>query len=318
MALSVCQKPRGYNVGVLALYRAACCYSGVGHRVVERRAQLLVRGCGDAILQYPGCTWKQQFGLRGFANTAEDVGCATSVSVVAEPWLRDPATEAPTAPSCLIGMIVDPENQVAVDATGGLMTTVPVSDDANHLRNLADLKGLIKLNVFEASSQAEWTIFKEDFINVMALVSEGADVLLDRVAALSDSDIEVMELEYPAKSKIVYALLRGACGIIPRAKMAGVPRGNGFAAWSQILKEFEPRGAAGRLKEITRLLDPQWAQQDFLAEWRLWEKQVAEFECRYHATLPSDIKCAVVAKNLPAKVKYNLRAMDTAALESYE
>ena len=60
---------------------------------------------------------------------------------------------------------------------------------------MADLKGLIKLNVFEATSQAEWTIFKEDFINVMALVSEGTDVLLDKVAVLSDADIEVMELE---------------------------------------------------------------------------------------------------------------------------
>ena len=191
MALAVCHRSFGYNVGVLALYRAVYCYSGVGHRVGgKNRAQLRVRGCGDTILQHPGCTWKRQFNLRGSANTAEEIGCATTASVVAEPWLPDPAAEAPATEECLIGMVADQENQMVVNATGSLTTTVPVVDDANVVRNLADLKGLIKLNVFEATSQAEWTIFKEDFINVMALVSEGTDVLLDKVAVLSDVDIE--------------------------------------------------------------------------------------------------------------------------------
>ena len=64
MALSVCHRSFGYRVSLLAL-RAACSYSDFGYRVGrgENRAQ-----------------WKQQFSLRGFANTAEEIGCATTVS----------------------------------------------------------------------------------------------------------------------------------------------------------------------------------------------------------------------------------------------
>ena len=178
----------GRYAGVLALVRALYWHSGVTKKGVQH---LALEVGTSKFQQSSSCAWRQkQFGLRGSANTAEDVGCATSKSVVAEPWLPDPATEAPTTEEHLIGMVADQENQVTVNATGALTATVPVVDDANMVRNLADLKGLIKLNVFEATNQAEWTIFKEDFINVMALVSEGTDVLLDKVAVLSDVDIE--------------------------------------------------------------------------------------------------------------------------------
>ncbi len=64
MALAVCHRRSfGYRASLLAL-RAASSYSGFGYRVGgENRAQ-----------------WKQQFNLRVSANTAEEIGCATTVS----------------------------------------------------------------------------------------------------------------------------------------------------------------------------------------------------------------------------------------------
>ena len=64
------------NAGVLALTRALYGHSGVA----QKEVRYLAHEVGAHKLQFSSCAWRQQFGLRGFANTAEDIGCATTAS----------------------------------------------------------------------------------------------------------------------------------------------------------------------------------------------------------------------------------------------
>ena len=130
-------------------------------------------------------------------------------------------------------------------------------------------------------------------------------------------EVEQAKLEYMLPSKIVYSVLRSLLGPISRTIIRAVPRGNGFTAWVTLAREYEPRGSAGRLADLTKILNPNWDQAEFMADWAAWERNVAEFELKYGATIPSDIRCAVVAQNVPYRVKLNLRAVPVEMLENY-
>ena len=152
------------------------------------------------------------------------------------------------------------------------------------LRALYDFKGLARPAQFNGEP-ATWPEFKEDFVNLMTAVD--LDEQCETLLRAKSDEVEQAELEYMLPSKIVYSVLRSLLGPIPRTIIRAVPRGNGFTAW------------------VT------------LADWAAWERNVAEFELKYSATIPSDIRCAVVAQNVPYRVKLNLRAVPVEMLENY-
>ena len=182
------------------------------------------------------------------------------------------------------------------------------------LRALYDFKGLARPAQFNGEP-ATWPEFKEDFVNLMTAVD--LDELCETLLRAKSDEVEQAELEYMLPSKIVYSVLRSLLGPIPRTIIRTVPRGNGFTAWVTLAREYEPRGSAGRLADLTKILNPNWDQAEFMADWAAWERNVAEFELKYGATIPSDIRCAVVAQNVPYRVKLNLRAVPVEMLENY-
>ena len=182
------------------------------------------------------------------------------------------------------------------------------------LRALYDFKRFARPAQFNGEP-ATWPEFKEDFVNLMTAVD--LDELCETLLRAKSDEVEQAELEYMLPSKIVYSVLRSLLGPIPRTIIRTVPRRNGFTAWVTLAREYEPRGSAGRLADLTKILNHNWDQAEFMADWAAWERNVAEFELKYGATIPSDIRCAVVAQNVPYRVKLNLRAVPVEMLENY-
>ena len=184
------------------------------------------------------------------------------------------------------------------------------------VRTLWDLKGLVKPMIFEGDPNT-WRQFKEEFLNVAAMLQTGLDEVLEKVLCSTAADVEGFELENPEASKMVYTVLRAMCGSIPRTIVAAVHRGDGWTAWRRLAAEYEVHGAAGRLADLSKLLRPRWDELDFLRCWQEWEKDPSEFELKYGQAMSSDVKCAIVADSLPPGVRQLLRCMPADLLEDY-
>ena len=99
------------------------------------------------------------------------------------------------------------------------------------MRTLWDLKGLVKPMIFEGDPST-WRQFKEEILNIAAMLQTGLDDVLDKVLCSTSSDVESFELENPEASKMVCTVLREMCGSVPRAIIASVHRG--WTAWRRL------------------------------------------------------------------------------------
>ena len=170
----------------------------------------------------------------------------TPASMAAEPWSEPWLTER---------WLTTP--QISVVAA----VRQPPQDDKvlEVLCALYVLKGLARPAQFNGEP-ATLPEFKEDFVNVMTAVD--LDELCETLLRAKSDEVEQAELEYMLPSKIVYSVLRSLLGPIPRTIIRAVPRGNGFTAWVTLAREYEPRGSAGRLADLTKILKPNWDQAE--------------------------------------------------------
>ena len=91
----------------------------------------------------------------------------------------------------------------------------------------------MKPMIFEGDPST-WRQFKEEFLNIAAMLQTGLDDVLERMLCSTSSDIESFELESPEASKMVCTVLRAMCGSIPRSIIASVHRGDGWTAWRRL------------------------------------------------------------------------------------
>ena len=177
---------------------------------------------------------------------------------------------------------------------------------------MLDFKGMVKPMHFNGASD-EGKEFRDEFLNLMSFVQ--LDGLLERIPKLSSSDVEVLELEHQTASKLVYCLLYSLCDAVPKTIVRTVARNNGWSAWANLCRTYEPRGSAGRLHKLVELLHPTWTPASFMVDWMTWEQDLARYEIDYGSSVSEDVKCAIVAQCFPYKVKLNLRSRPSDLLE---
>eukprot|EP00972_Heterocapsa_arctica_P079488 11714786-Heterocapsa_arctica.AAC.1 len=57
-----------------------------------------------------------------------------------------------------------------------------------------------------------------------------------------------------------------------------VPRYNGFEAWRQLVREYEPDSPLRHAAMLRSLMQPKFGDADFRTQWMTWERQVAEYD----------------------------------------
>lgn len=94
-----------------------------------------------------------------------------------------------------------------IPAATASSTLTAVSEDVV-MRGLPDLKGLVKVVPFDGVDVSTWKSFKDDFINMVSLLSDGCDMLLESIPKFDDSELEDLEFQQPVKSKLIFAIVR--------------------------------------------------------------------------------------------------------------
>ena len=94
--------------------------------------------------------------------------------------------------------------------------------------------------------------------------------------------------------------------------------GHGFMSWRVLVDEYEPALAARRMAVLSGLLNPSWRESGFLEQWLNWEREVQQYEDSSGSRIPDDIRCAVVAKHSPARVRDFLRLSSVDLTTNYD
>ena len=129
------------------------------------------------------------------------------------------------------------------------------------------------------------------------------DGLMAVVQTCDMSDVEVLELEFPMRSKLLYSLLAASCQGRALGIVRAVVRSSGLMAWRKLVSEYEPDLASRRMIMLSGILNPNFIMEKFPEQVLEWERQIALYQAAAKVVLPDDVKCSVLAQNAPPPIK---------------
>ena len=180
---------------------------------------------------------------------------------------------------------------------------------------LVNLKDLAKPMPFDGS-EANWRDWRFRFENVCTLL--GFLDQMQEATRHAGVELEALELDYVEAARVLYSILVCVCGGKALSLVRSLPQGSGFRAWKLLVEEYEPVVAARRAAVLSELLTPRWTDANFIVQWYRWERELRQYEVTLGVVIPSDIKCAILARHAPNRVKEFLRLSATDVTTNYE
>ena len=121
-----------------------------------------------------------------------------------------------------------------------------------------------------------------------------------------------------AQSKFLQALLIQLCSGRALQMMKMVEPPNGWVAWRRLCREYEPPSHGRWVAMLVGLLSPEWSSTTpFWDQLLQWEAALMKYEAQSNVKVPDEIRCAVIAKHAPQKVKDYIRNCPLDLLSSY-
>jgi len=132
---------------------------------------------------------------------------------------------------------------------------------------LIDVKALTRPGVFDGHDR-EWMDWRFRFEGLCSLID--IDGLMAAVQSCDVSDVEVLELEFPMRSKLLYNLLVAYCQGRALGIVRAVVRFSGLMAWRKLVSEYEPDLASRRMSMLSGILNPSFLMEKFPAQILEW------------------------------------------------
>ena len=101
----------------------------------------------------------------------------------------------------------------------------------------------------------------------------------EAAATISDVSEKRLTAKQQAMSRVLYLLLMQNCPL-GFSCLRVLPRGEGFRAWQELCRKFEPKHPGRYAQQLTDLLNPAWATTagSFMDKLRRWQFEVREYE----------------------------------------
>ena len=120
------------------------------------------------------------------------------------------------------------------------------------------------------------------------------------------------------RSRFLYAVLTQVCGGRALNLVRRAPRGWGFSAWQNLVKEYEPKLALRWTSMLSELLTPKWKEDNFQDQLYEWERLVSNYEAASQSQVPAEVKCAVIVRWSPKALRDYFRLIPIEATTNYE
>lgn len=136
----------------------------------------------------------------------------------------------------------------------------------------------------------------------------GLGQILDQAVAASFEQLDALSAHGKECATFIFQLLievcKGAALDLVRPER-GV---NGMAAWKRLVEQYDPAVPYKFTARLATLLSPVWrSDQQYLPQLLAWEKSLLQYEADSHSVVPSEVRCAVIAKHAPFAVRQFLR-----------
>jgi hypothetical protein len=218
---------------------------------------------------------------RGFVAAVVRVAtarlCHNFPGVAAEPWLRRLCLQSGMeATSWAAGVPVEPD-----DEHGGAGDVPALSEAGQQLAKIFDFKGLSKLPSF-SGVHAEYEEWKFRFMVMMTVL--GLDKVMKEAENLKEAvPWSRLSARARSQSRLVYGILAQVLqgNALSLLRLCDQEEANGLEAWRRLTAEYEPRLGSRTVAQLSSSLDPKWHEgTDFVEAWRVWERQVMQYEGR--------------------------------------
>eukprot|EP00972_Heterocapsa_arctica_P115025 16445648-Heterocapsa_arctica.AAC.1 len=90
-------------------------------------------------------------------------------------------------------------------------------------------------------------------------------------------DYEAMTEPTRQRARFLYSMFIQVLSGRAMSVLRLVPRYNGFEAWRQLVREYEPDSPLRLAAMLRSLMAPKFGD-NFRAQWMTWERQVAEYD----------------------------------------
>ena len=181
---------------------------------------------------------------------------------------------------------------------------------------LVDMRGVARPPTFNGASEA-WGEFRFRLESLAGLLSLDVGMKKARTCSLEELALEVDDEDEATRSRLLYNLLVQICGGRASTLLRLLPRGNGWLAWRKLCDEYEPSVTSRHLSMLVGVLTPQWDESTaFTDQLMRWEKSLKEYEATTGESVPDPVKCAMVARWAPERIRAWIRTAPTEVLSS--
>ena len=167
----------------------------------------------------------------------------------------------------------------------------------------------------ESDAWPEYKFRMEMLMGMLGLKESMANALKDPVA-VTEAKIQ-LSTELRAQSTLLYSLLSETCR--GRAHVLVRIESEGFLAWRRLVGEYQPAKAYRYVNLLAKLLNPSFnIQEQFMPQLLRWEQELHEYEAQTGSKLDDGVKCAVVARHAPERIRTFLTMTYEDLSESFE
>ena len=183
---------------------------------------------------------------------------------------------------------------------------------------LVDLRGVARPPNFSGSCEA-WSEFKFRMESMSGLLSLDAGMANCLTCTVEQLELARLSAEEATRSRLLYNLLVQICSGRASALLRLTQRGNGHLAWRKLCEEYEPSVSTRHLSMLVGVLTPRWSEDGcFTDQLMQWERHLAEYEAASGEAVPGAVRCAIVSRWAPERIKAWIRTAPTEVLNNYE
>ena len=127
-----------------------------------------------------------------------------------------------------------------------------------------------------------------------------------------ENDSEFLKTRGDAAREVglqLYLMLSGKCKGSPKVAVMAAQASNGYKAWNDLSRSFDPRSSTNATSALHHLqIPPKQAQSEveFLETWKKWEHDVIEYELKYEP-IKEQSKIVAVTALMTARMQEHIR-----------
>ena len=165
-------------------------------------------------------------------------------------------------------------------------------------------------------TESTWLEWKFRMQNLFILL--GLESFASEAETMGQLDAKLFIESLKERSRFLYAVLTQVCGGRALNLVRRAPRGWGFSAWQNLVKEYEPKLALRWTSMLSEILTPKWKEDNFRDQLYEWERLVSNYEAASQSQIPADVKCAVIVRWSPKALRDYFRLIPIEATTNYE